>query len=53
MGTYKYQELDRKRAGIEGYSLGTPQEVQDRLSAGKETGTGKSVLRVQYISNKL
>lgn len=46
MGTPEYQELARKRAGVEAYPIHTSQKVQDRSSAGKGTDTGKSVLRV-------
>jgi hypothetical protein len=46
MGTSEYQELAKKRAGIERYPLGTSQEVQDRSSTGKGIGTGKDLLKV-------
>jgi len=46
MGTSEYQELAKKRAGKEGYSLGTSQEVQDKSSTGKGRSTGKGVVRV-------
>jgi len=45
-GNLRISGAGQEKSRYQGYSLGIPQEVQDRLSAGKWTYTGKSISRV-------